>query len=1041
MKNIIVLSIPNSVIYLHDMKIFWNGGRRNMGWLKLLLERKLIVGFSLLLLLAMSLVFIDKLENQFYPEVNYDTATISAYAQNIPAVDVEEKITNPIEDKLAGLEGITSYESTSTEGLSSIKVTFQEKNGDQAYEKLKEAMGEVKNDVPIIDEVKTLRSTTSQLYEMFLDLHDGELSTMTSFVENTLKPRLESLREVREVRVVGQNENRALIELDYEKLNQYGIKFSQIEDILNQQNSNVSMGKIDNSGNPSSIRWNTRLDSIEEIKNIAIPVNGNLILLADIADVSIVESRNNQELWRDGDSNYIWVSIGRTNDVTQAEMTKAVRAELDKIKKEGLNKGFTIEETIVQSDFVKDSIGSLQDNVVYGGILVVIVLFALLRNFGATAIIGVSIPITVLLTFMLMALFDMSMNLISILALGIGLGMIVDSSIVILESIYKKKEMGLDDRTATLQGTKEVFTPVLASTLTTMTVFLPIGLISGQIGEFAKVLSIVIVFSQITSVIISFTFIPVLSEKMLKVKKKKKLEKPNKLLTKYNQYIDWMSKNTRRKLGIMAIFLTFAAASLLLSFAVPASLIPDFYNRQAEFYVGLEQNTTVKDREKVAKGISEFLSKTPDVEAYNVRKLDGNRMYVYVKMTSEEKATKTQDEINDMIHGNLQKMSKDYPVTASGSVTYPIQISIKGKEFDQIENITENLSKEISKIEGVQGITNTLNNSKKENIVTVKKNQLIQDALTPADIKSQLDLLSLNKQLGNIKGKDGVLPIYLSFGANLKDPATLEKLTINTPSGNKPLSKYVTYEEYTSPSEIKHQDGERTIQILGDIKGRDLGAVSNEIQKVVDRYKLDPGYSIAVGGDIEQQQNTSNEMYLVLLIALLLVFAIMSIQFNSLIHPVVVMFVIPLTLTGVLVGLFITNTELNLLSAMGMLILIGIVVNNGILLIDRVKQLRLLKQPRYEAIKRACKERIRPILITYITTVFGAIPLAITTGHAGQYQKPMAIALIFGLSFSVLVTLLFVPVIYVLFEDAANKLKGIFKKKNVNLDEDERSSF
>ena len=999
-----------------------------MYWLKLLLERKLIVGFSIVLLILSSIVFMDKLENQFYPEINYDTVTITTSAQNMPSLEVEENITNPIEEKISNLEGIQSFESTSTDGLSSIKVTLQEERGDEAYDQLKDAMGEVQSELPANNEIETSRSTTSQTYEMFLDLHSGDLNTMTSFSENVLKPRLESLREVKQVRIVGQNEKSVLVELDPAKLTRYGLSFEEVEDILEQQNSNVSLGTNTDSNQPT-LTWDTRLNTVEEINTVMIPSQQGTILLGDIADIRVDESRNNQELWRDGDNNYVWVSIGRTNDVTQSEMTEAVRSELNKINKEGRIQGFKVEETIVQSDFVKDSIGNLQTNVLIGGILVIIILFLVLRNIAATAIIGISIPVTVLLTFLLMALFDLSINLISILGLGIGLGMIVDSSIVILESIYKKKEMGLDDRTATIEGTKEVFTPVVSSTLTTMMVFLPIGLISGQIGDFAKVLSAVIVFSQITSLIISFTLIPVLSEKLLKVKRNKRGIKPNRFLVKYNQYIDWMSQKTRRRLGIMFAFILISCSSLLLTLAVPVTLIPDFYNRQAEFYVGLEQNTTQEERENIAQGISSFLSDTPDVEGYNVRKLDQNRMYVYVKMTPEDKATKSQDEINDSIHDNLRNMSKEYPVTASGSVTYPIQIFIKGKEFDQIGEITQNLSKELSKINGIQGITSTLDNSKDEKVITVNRMNLLNDGLAPSVIKKELEILSTTKETGIVRDQESTLPVILGFNVNLQDPSSLNSLKINTVNGEKPLNQYISLEDSTSPYDIKHQEGERTIQILGDIKGRDLGAVSGEIREIVDSYKLDPGYSIDLSGEIEQQQNTSNEMYLVLLLAMLLVFAIMSIQFNNLIHPVVVMFVIPLTLTGVLIGLFVTQTELNLLSAMGMLILIGIVVNNGILLIDRIKQLRLSEAPRYEAIKTACKERIRPIFITFITTVFAAVPLALTTGHSGQYQKPMAIALIFGLSFSIFITLLFVPVMYVLLEDGVAKIKKIFKRK------------
>ncbi|MDQ0272991.1 efflux RND transporter permease subunit [Cytobacillus purgationiresistens] len=1011
-----------------------------MGWLKLLLERKLIVGLAFLMLIVGSLFFFDKLENQFYPEVNYDTATISAHADNMPALDVEEKITFPIEEKISGLEGITSYESVSSEGLSSIKVSFKEGDGDEAYEQLKDAMSDIQNQIPVT-ELETLRSTTAQLYEMFMDMHSGDLSVMTNFTESVLKPRLESLSEVQRVRIIGQNEQQVQIQLSYELLNKHNLEFEDIEKILQQENSNVSLGNSDNNSELPTLRWDTRLDSLKQIEDILIPSDEGVISLGNIADISLIESRNNQELWRDGDNNYVWVSIGRTNDVTQSEMTNAVRDEIEKIKNEGHLDGFILEETIVQSDFVKDSIGSLQGNVIIGAVLVIIVLLAVLRNFMATAIIGVTIPITVLLTFLLMGLFDVSINLISILALGIALGMIVDSSIVILESIYKKKESGLDPRTATIQGTKEVFTPVLASTLTTITVFLPIGLISGQVGEFAKVLSLVIVFSQVISIIISFTFIPVLSEKMLRVKRKEAISKPNKIMTKYNQYIDWISKNTKRKIGVVFLFLLIAASSLLLTFAVPLTLIPDFYNRQAEFYVGLEQNTTPEDRENVAQGISEHLSSTPDVEGYNVRTLDRNRMYVYVKMTPEDQATMSQDEINELIYKKLREMSDDYPVTASGSVTYPIQISIRGQEMEKIQAVTDDLVSELSQIDGIQGLTSTINNSNEEKLVSINKSSLIRDDLTPSNIKNTLDLLSTNREVGSVNTDEGIIPMNLSFNTDLHDEGSLNEIMVSTEDGERPLSLYVNYENGFSPLEINHHNGERTIQIVGDIQGRDLGTVSSQVFDVINDYSIDPGYSIEVGGEIQQQQDASNEMYLVLVLALLFVFGIMAIQFNSLIHPLVIMFIIPLTLTGVLIGLFSTQTELNLLSAMGMLILIGIVTNNGILLIDRIKQLRLENIPRYDAIKQASKERIRPILITFITTVFGAIPLAITSGHAGQYQKPMAIALIFGLSYSVFITLMCLPVVYSLLEDFSNKVKNIFKKKKNHSSKDETSSL
>ncbi|MDQ0300369.1 multidrug efflux pump subunit AcrB [Salibacterium salarium] len=999
-----------------------------MNWIKGLLRRKFIVVYATIGMIVVSMMFMDTLENQFYPEVTYDTVTVSAEASNVPASDMEENVTYPIEEALSNVEGIQGYESVSTDDLSSITVTLQEEVGDEAYEQLKNAVGEVEGSISTVHDIEISRNTSAQRYEFYMDIHDGDIGTMTTFAETTLKPRLESLQEVKEVRVVGQMERTVMVQLEPEQMNQAGVTYDEVENVLQQQNDNVSIGRSNEEDTPV-LTWNSSLQDMEEIENLFIPAENGVVLLSTIADIKVEESRNNQELWRDGDNNYVWVSVGRTNEATQAELTQAVRSELKVIEQEGNIDGFVLDETIVQSEFVENSIGNLQTNVLIGGFLVVLVLFLFLRNVAATVIMAISIPVTVLMTFLLMALFDFSINLISLLGIGIGLGMVVDSSIVIMESIYKKKERGLDDREATIQGTKEVFTPVIASTLTTIMVFLPIGLISGQVGEFAKVIAAVIVFSQLSALIMCFTFIPVMSEKWLKVKQKKESSKPSAFFAKIDRYIDWMGQKTRRKVGIVLLFFLVFLASLSLTFFTPVTVLPDFYDRQAEFYVGLEQQTTPEDRERVAESMSQFLSETEDIEGYNIRNFGQNQMYFYVKMTPEEEATVSQNEINSVIHDELQEMSKDHPITASGSVTYPIQISIKGDDLDELRGLADGLDAELADISGIQGITSTFENSRDEQRIVVDRSNAAMDGLTPTDIKDELTLLSTIRETGTIKAEGFSIPVMLSYGKEIQDATSLEEVEINTNNGEKPLSDYITFEEALSPNEISHEDGERVIQLLGDVDGRDLSEVSDDIYQVVNNYMVEPGYSVEVGGQIADQETTSHEMYLVLLSAILLVFAIMSIQFNSLIHPFVVMSVIPLTLTGVLAGLFITQTDLNLLSAMGMLILIGIVVNNGILLIDRMKQLRIAGMERYDAMKKACKERYRPIFITFITTVSATIPLAITTGHAGQYQQPMAIALIFGLSFSMFITLMFLPVTYVLFEDIAQKMKDRFYKR------------
>ncbi len=1002
-----------------------------MGWLKVLLDRKQIVGFSLLGMIVLSLVFIESMDSEFYPEVSEFAITISAESPNVPALEVEENVTKPIENAISDVEGVESFSSSSVDGLSTITVNVMD---DKAYEGVRTVVSDAYNEITDVDEIDVSRSTSG--YEFYMDLYGGDLSEMSTFADHILKPRLENLSAVNEVRVVGQSELGVLVELDTEKLNDADLAFDDIEAVLTQQNENISVGRTssDTSDKPL-LTWNTQLSSIDDVRNILIPTENGAVLLDNIADISVQESRNQQDMWRNGDNNYVMVSVSRTTDATQVEMTEAVRGELEALDKEGHTEGFVLDQTIVHSDFVGESIGGLQTNVMIGGILLIIVLFVTLKNVVAAVIMGISIPVTVLVTFFLMSLFDISINLISILGLGIALGMIVDSSIVIMESIYKKKEQGLSDRSSAVEGTKEVLTPVFALSLTTMTVFLPIGLISGQIGDFAKVVAIVIVFSQLTALIVCFTLIPVMAEKWLKVKQRKeKSTKPNALYEKLNNYVDWMGKKAIRKIGVIGLFFAIFVSSLFLTFGIPVTILPDFYNRQAEIYIGLEDQTTSADREGISQGISEFLNEIEDIEGYSVRALDPNRMYLYVEMTPEEDAIIAQGDINSLINNQLETMSEEYPITASGSVTYPIQISITGEELDTLRGISEDLSEGLSNIEGIQGISSSFENSREEQRIVLDRNRLVSDGVTPVDIKKELELISSKLEVGIVTTENSHLPLLLAYGDDVQGASPLSQNTIDTINGERPLSDYVNLEDALTPHKIEHENGERVIQLVGDVDGRGLGDVGIEINALIENYDIESGYNVEVGGEIEQQDTASKEMLLVILFAIILVYAILSVQFNSLIQPLIIMSIMPLTLTGVLIGLFTTQTDLNLLSVMGMLVLMGIVTNNGILLIDSINKLRLSGEKRFDAIKKACKDRIRPIFISLITTVSAAIPLAITTGHASKYQQPMAIALIFGFLFSFFITFLFLPVVYLLFEDTAYKVKTIFKKKRMTED-------
>ncbi|WP_225435371.1 efflux RND transporter permease subunit [Bacillus aerolatus] len=1000
--------------------------------MKFIVQRKILVGLMVALVVMIGSYSVFNLDKELMPSIGMDGAYVEISAGEMAAIEVERTITTPLEQKIEGIDGVESIHSTTNIGRSSLQITFERGRGEELYKEVESIVNSSKAEMSGITDVAAGQYGASQNYEFFMDVSGGNMDKISSFAKNVLEPRLEALPEVRDVSLAGILEHEVTIEFDREEMTKNGLDVMQVVQAIEQVNNEATLGELSNDKESPSLRWSTKLENLDDVKNIKVPSQTGFIELKDVADVSLQPLENSSFVWKNGTKDFIFVQVGRVSGVTQIEMAEAVRAEIENIRKENLVKGFELNEMVAQADYVKESINGVTNNILIGGIIAIAVLLLFLRNLRATFIIGLSIPTSALLTFAAMWMFDYSFNILTLIGLGLGIGMMVDSSIVILESIYRKKEQGLTKFDAVLEGTKEVAAAVIASMLTTIVVFLPIGLIGGEMGQFMIMLSAVVAITLISSVIVAFTLIPSLSEKFLKLQQPKKSRKEGAFLRGYSRAVSWTIKKKRHSFAVIVLFSMMFIGSLLLVTKIPMTIMPDMFNRYTELMVDLETGLSIEEKEELAQEINETLYSIEDVESNYVMD-NGGMFYTIINMTKGNDIKREQKEINEEILKSLRKLQETQPIenvqsVMSGGGSSPVQVNIKGESFDQLQTIADGFIKELQAVDGIVGVTNSMERTSQEQVVVLKQEEIEKAGLSQLQIKQFMEQAFLQTPVGEMTINDENVPLAIKWAEETNTKASLLNLKVPVRDGEQKLSTFIELKSVDTPNEISHVDGERLISISADIEGKDLGAVNRDVQKLIEDFEAPTGYTVAVAGDLEQQQELIMDMVFVLAIALFLVYLVMAVQFNHLGHPFIVMSVIPMTIVGVILGLFITQMELNLMSGMGIVMLIGIVLNNAILLIDRTNQLRKEGSSVEHALVEAGRNRIRPIFMTTLTTAGGMLPLALASGTSGNYQAPLATVIISGLMFATFITLLLIPAVYYLFTTSRFRFDRLRKK-------------
>ncbi|RUL49803.1 efflux RND transporter permease subunit [Lysinibacillus antri] len=1015
------------------------------------------VGVIMFVVVAIVLGFISLmgLKIDLFPKMELPIAVVVTNYTGASPQEIEELITAPIESSVGTIQGIDTIQSISQQGSSLVIMQFDfGRDIDDALIDVREKIDQINGMLPdVSNDPMVMRLDPNAIPVVYASITGAELSKLQDIAENEVQPALERASGVASAGISGGIEREIQVNLNPALLSNYGINGSQIISVLGAENRSISAGTIQRGNKDIQLRIVGEYTTVEDIKNTKISLpDGNSIKVSDVAEVVDTFKEQTSLSLVNGEETLMFSIMKQSdaNTVEVAEEVQKVMVELnEKFKERGL-KMTTIMDTSV---YISDSIDSVVNNMIVGGALAAIILLLFLRSFKATLVIGLSMPIAIISTFTLMYFTGETLNIISMGGLALGIGMMVDSSIVILENIFKKRQEGLSVKDASVEGASELVSAVIASTLTTAVVFLPVVFVDGLASQIFRPLSLSVVFSLTASLICAITLIPMLSSKMLgNVKITIDDEEPkdffNRILNKFkNFYGKVLEKALKRRKTVILIVLAAFIGSFALLPVVGMELMPTSDSGQVSITATIQNGSQLEETNAVVTEINNRISKYEDIIEVNSTSVGGSTdgispgstnvasfMIQLVKSTERDITTKefvaeVSELVSDIPGAEITVIDSNQGM-ATGS---PIQVQIKGDNLDVLKDLSQQVVWILEDIEGTLNVESSVADGSPEIQVIVDRELATAYGLSYQQVMSEINLAFYGQVATQYKENGSEYDVKVSFSEESTTTVRdLETMMIRNAEGvNIPLSAVAKLVQVQGPSQISRQEQVRGVNVTSDVIGRDLGSITQEINEEIAMISTPDGYEISTGGQSEQMLESFGQLALALILGIFLVYMVMAVQFESFVTPFVIMFSMPTMIIGVILGLFVMNVSLSLPGFIGLIMLAGIVVNNGILLVEYINILRDKGMERMQAIVEAGKSRLRPIFMTTATTVLAMIPLALAIGEGAETQQPMAVVVVFGLTVSTIFTLVFVPVMYVTIENINNKIKGLFKRKKL----------
>ncbi|MFW5793442.1 MAG: efflux RND transporter permease subunit [Bacteroidota bacterium] len=1016
---------------------------------------------TLMVFLAMVVIGIYSLRTiplDLYPEIDPPFISVFTIYQGAGASDIETNVTRPLEDNLSTVTNLKNITSISRDNISSITLEFEyETNLDEATNEIRDVIGRITRFLPEDIEQPTIFKFSSAMIPVMVLSATAEESypALEKILDDLVINPLNRIEGVGTVAMFGAPEREVQINVDPRKLDAYNISVEQIGSVLASENINLPSGNLKMGMSDYPLRFTGEFAQSDRIKNIVIgSFNNNPVYVSDIAVVkdTLRESTIEERI---AGSQGLRIIVQRQSGSNTVQIASDIVEKLPEIRK-SLPPDIKLEIIIDLSEFITDSISNLLTILYFAAIFVTLVVLFFIGRWRATFIVVLTIPVSLIAAFIYLYLTGNSLNIISLSSLAIAMGMVVDDAIVVLENISKHINKGSTKKEGAVYGTNEVGLAVVASTLTVLAVFLPLTMITGFMGMIFRQLGFIVSITVTISTIAALTLTPMLSSKLMSKSSGKSSKLGAALRLRINNFLDRIDRayvsilhwSLHRKFFIAIFSVLIFAGSIFLVPLIGTSFMPEADQSVMRAYIDLPIGTRLEETQKTAHEIENIIKeKYPEAKTFyvssgystNDRFLGGSAsgshtIEILMRLIPQNERERDVWQIAESFRNELMQFPEvvDYSVSTEGGggmgTGEPVAIEIFGHDFDVTNTIAEELSNRMKDIKGIRDISISRGDERPELRIIPDQEKMALFGLNTNTvsnaIRNRVEGMTATRFREDGYEYNVVVRHKEEFRQSIAD---IENISVRNQAGKLvKVKEFASIEEYYTPPNIERKNRVRYLTVSCALHERALGDVTADIKNELGKMDIPSEVEIVFGGQVQEQQEAFSDLFLLLALSVFLVYIVMAAQFESFRTPFIIMLAVPFAFTGVLLALVLTGTELSVIAMIGGVILVGIVVKNSIVLIDFTNLLRARGFTIVQSVIRAGKSRLRPVLMTTLTTLLAMIPMAISTGEGSEIWKPMGIAVIGGLAFSTLITLVFVPVAYAIL--GIIKMKGQRKK-------------
>lgn len=1014
---------------------------------KLCIRKPVTTIMVTLMVFIAGIVSYFNLDQALMPDMDLPIAVVMTTYVGASPEEIEELISKPMEESLgsiANVDTVTSYSSTNS---SMVLLQFVDGTDiDMAAVDMRDKIDQMKSTLPDAagDPMVIKMDINAMPITIGVKAENMDLESLNDLLEDNVVNRLERIEGVASVSLSGGITNEVRITVDPVKLAGYGLTTSTLSGLLAAENMNLPSGDLTQGNTTVAVRTIGEFTSVQEINNLPIPTStGAVIHLSDVARVEQVEADRDSFTYINGEKG-ILLSVDKQSTANLVKVSQSLKDEIAKLQRDYPE--LEIDMLSDTSDYIEMSLSNITETALLAAVIAFFVLLLFLKNAVTAGIIAVSIPTSIMATFALMHVTDINMNMISMGGVAIGIGMLVDNSVVVLDSIYQYYERGYTAAESAEIGAKEVSMAIIASTLTTVAVFLPMALIGGTTGAMMKNLSFTIMYALIASVVVALTFVPMACALLLKRETKTFVWKNLKFLSfldrwegaidtlsrKYEKLLKWALRH--RKKTVLTVLLVFILSLCSIPLA-GMDFMASMDEGVATISVDLPNGTDLDTTEETTLEVLYRLQDIPEADVVYANVGSGmlssgtNSASITMNLVDAKDRKRSTEEVCD----DIEKLLADIPgadITVSSSdaamgslASADVTMNVYGYDAATLVDVEDELIDKLSQVDGLSDVEGSTGDTVPEAKVTIDRAKASQYGITTASVAGALSTAISGSTATQYKLDGTEIDVVIRYDTNSVNYLTdLNNLTVTSAYGTQvPLSDVATITMDESATTIMRENQKNYITISANADNMSTSEAQKLVEKAMADIELPDGCTYEFSGMMEKMNDTFRSLEIAMVVAVLLVYMIMASQFESLRYPFIVMFSMPLAITGAIIGLLITGNTITMPAMMGFVMLIGMVVNNGIVLVDYTNQLMDRGMNCYDALTSAGPRRLRPILMTTLTTVLGMVPMALATSEGSEMMQALAIAVIFGLTLSTVVTLIFIPVLYMWMNERKRK--------------------